>query len=58
MIKINNVKASEVNCIVDMLRQEHGNYVASYNEMFRQEYYDYEDGLVVIVDTDSIVNDL
>ncbi len=58
MIRIKGIKASEVNEIVNMLRKEHGRYVTSYNEMLRQEYYDYDDGLVVIVDSDTIENDL
>jgi hypothetical protein len=58
MIRIKEIKASEVNEIVDMLRREHGAYVASYNEMLKQEYYDYDDGLTVIIYPDTIENDL
>jgi hypothetical protein len=58
MIRIKEIKASELNEIVNMLRREHGAYVASYNEMQRMEYYDYDDGLVVIVDSETIENDL
>ena len=58
MIRIKGIKASEVNEIVNMLQKEHGHYVASYNEMLKQEYYDYDDGLVVIVDSETIENDL
>ena len=58
MIRIKEIKASELNEIVNMLQKEHGHYVASYNEMLKQEYYDYDDGLVVIVDSETIENDL
>jgi hypothetical protein len=33
MIRIKEIKASELNEIVNMLQKEHGHYVASYNEM-------------------------
>ena len=58
MIRIKGIKASEVNEIVNMLQKEHGHYVASYNEMLMQEYYDYDDGLTVIIYPDTIENDL
>ena len=58
MIRIKGIKASEVNEIVNMLQKEHGHYVAFFNEYLGQEYYDYDDGLTVIIYPDTIENDL
>ena len=58
MITIKNIKLSELYDIIELLKKEHGNYVSSINEYMRQEYYDYDDGLTVIIYPDTIENDL
>ena len=58
MITIKNIKRSELYAIIELLKKEHGNYVSSINEYMRQEYYDYDDGLTVIIYPDTIENDL
>ena len=58
MITIKNLKLSELYVLLDLLKKEHGNYVSSINEYLGQEYCDYDDGLVVIVDSETIENDL
>jgi len=58
MIRIKNIKLSELYVLLDLLKKEHGNYVSSINEYLGQEYCDYDDGLVVIVDSETIENDL
>jgi hypothetical protein len=58
MITIKNIKVSELYDILNLLREEHGNFVSSYNEMLHQEHCDYDDGLVVVIDIDTIEIDI
>ena len=58
MITIKNIKRSELIELLKNLKNEHGNYYVAFNEMLRQEYYDYDDGLTVVVYPDTIENDL